>query len=254
MPRNKRLQANSKIYHVVVKGLDRQLLFEEPKDFKKYLALLEFYKSECSFEIFAYCLMSNHIHLLIRISDTSLETIFRRLNTAYAGWFNMKYDRTGFVQDGRYYSEPVETKSYLLSALRYIHQNPVKAGLEKKCGSYYPWTSYQDYVHSTDSSLTDTTFILKLIGGVTEFRNWHEIYSEEAPSELVPTRKRLPDDVAKDIIRQECGCSFTAAFQEFTITERNQHLNSLHKKGLSIRQLNRLTGVSRGIIERVISP
>ena len=77
------------------------LLFEEPNDFHKYLSYLEYYKELCKFEIFAYCLMPNHVHILLRHSpDCSLETIFRKLNTAYAIWFNRKYNRTGFVQNG----------------------------------------------------------------------------------------------------------------------------------------------------------
>lgn len=132
MPRHSRTKSGTRIYHVVIKGADRQLLFEETKDYMKYLEILEYYKQECNFEIFAYCLMSNHIHLLIRHSiDCSLQTIFRRLNTTYAIWFNMKYNRTGFVQNDRFFSEPVEDEKYLLTVVKYIHFNPTKAGLEQ---------------------------------------------------------------------------------------------------------------------------
>ena len=130
MPRHARKKSSTNTYHVVVKGADNQLLFEDPKDYEKYMELLIYYKERCKFELFAYCIMSNHVHLLLRHSqDGSLESIFRHLNTAYSTWFNMKYNRTGYLQDGRYYSEPVEDERYLISALRYIHFNPSKAGL-----------------------------------------------------------------------------------------------------------------------------
>ena len=116
MPRNARQKSITRTYHVVIKGADRQLLFEEKRDYEKYLDFINYYKQECQFELLAYCLMSNHVHLLIRHSpEYSLETIFRRLNTSYAIWFNMKYDRTGFVQNGRYFSEPVDSERYLLT-------------------------------------------------------------------------------------------------------------------------------------------
>ena len=90
MPRNSRRKSGTLTYHVVIKGADRQLLFEEAKDYEKYLEIIDYYKQECQFELFAYCLMSNHVHLLIRHSpEFPLETIFRRINTAYAVWFNM---------------------------------------------------------------------------------------------------------------------------------------------------------------------
>lgn len=89
MPRIKRQTSTTNTYHVVIKGADRQLLFEESKDYRKYLELLDYFKQECQYEVFAYCLMSNHVHLLIRHSDDiPLETIFRRINTTYAVWYN----------------------------------------------------------------------------------------------------------------------------------------------------------------------
>ena len=98
MPRHSRKKSSTQTYHVVIKGADRQLLFEETKDYIKYLDILEYYKEKFSFNIYAYCLMSNHVHLLIHHPDTvSLESIFRHINTTYATWFNLKYKRTGFV-------------------------------------------------------------------------------------------------------------------------------------------------------------
>ncbi len=115
MPRKPRAISESNIYHVVIRGADRQQMFEEKNDYDKYLDILSYYKKECQFEIYAYCLMSNHVHLLIHTSNTPLATVFRRINTRYAVWFNMKYDRTGFLQQGRYYSEPVNDERYLLT-------------------------------------------------------------------------------------------------------------------------------------------
>ena len=130
VPRGARKKSATNVYHIIVRGANHQMIFEEEADYKKYLNILLYYKEELHFTIYAYCLMNNHIHLLIHSPDTSLETIFRRINTTYSMWFNMKYDRVGFLQQGRYFSEPVEDMQYLNTVARYIHQNPFKAGLE----------------------------------------------------------------------------------------------------------------------------
>ena len=258
MPRTQRIQSSLRIYHVVIKGADRQLLFEEEKDFKKYLKLLEYFKQECEFEIFAYCLMSNHVHLLIRHSpDSSLETIFRKLNTTYAVWFNMKYERTGYVQNGRYFSDPIENINSLLAVARYIHYNPTNAGLEKSPGNSYRWSSYRDYINvkKDSSSLTDTDFFLALLGDRKNFQEYHSKnprLSNETFLDIDCITKRIPDDVAKEIIYEISGCNTTTEFQNLSLVLRDKYIKEIHQKGPSIRQMNRLLGIPRGVIERIL--
>lgn len=253
LPRHARKKSSTQTYHVVIKGADRQLLFEELKDYLKYLDILEYYKEELHFKIYAYCLMSNHVHLLIHHpATTSLESIFRHINTAYASWFNSKYDRTGFVQDGRYFSEPIETSAYLLTVVRYIHYNPTKAGLEESPGANYPWSSYNDYKKKS-TGLTDTNFVLKLLGTHEQFTAMHNIVPDDDCFDIHKYRKRIPDDVAKDIIKQSCACDSLTDFKKLSLIERNKYILLLHEKGISVRQLNRLTGTPRGVIERLIA-
>lgn len=251
MPRKARIKSASHIYHVVIRGADRQRFFEESKDYKKYLDFLNFYKEQCDFKIYAYCLMSNHVHLLIYTPKSSIETIFRRLNTSYATWFNMKYTRTGFLQQGRYYSEPVEDFDYLLTVLRYIHQNPFKAGMENYPGASYPWNSIHSYINLSKDCV-DKGDIISYFNSIEAFISFNQKTSEDACLDIENIKKRLPDDVAREIIEQQTGCSTVTAFQSLSISDRNKYLIILHKKGLSIRQLNRLTGISKGVIDRAI--
>ena len=252
MARHSRKKSSLLTYHIVIKGADLQLLFEDEKDYKKYLEILELFKEECHFQIFAYCLMDNHVHLLIRHSpEYSLETIFRKINTTYAVWFNMKYDRTGSVQNGRYFSEPVENERYLLTVIKYIHFNPTKAGIESAPGTAYPWNSFYDY-GTGNSTLTDTSPIYEIIGGYKEFEELHSSLPLQECLEINQLRKRLPDDVAQNIIFEICGCSNSTEFQKLPLKDRNKNILLLKKEGLSIRQINRLTGVSKGVIERTI--
>lgn len=247
MPRKKRQLSSSNIYHVVIKGLDRQIIFEEKKDYIKYLDLLEHYSYECNFDIYAYCLMSNHIHLVICTSDISLETFFRKINTHYAIWFNMKYQRTGHLQQDRFYSEPIEDKYYLLSAIRYVHLNPFHAGCEDAPGTSYPWSSYAEYFHN-EQRLINTDFIFSLISH-DSFLEFHKSDNGAKHIDVDTVRKRVPDDVAKDIIYEVTSCSTSTDFQKLPISVRKRYLCCLNEKGLSIRQLNRLTGIPKGFIE-----
>lgn len=252
MPRRARALSSTNTYHVVVKGADSKLIFEETKDYMKYLELLQYYKDQLGFELFAYCLMSNHVHLLIRHSDNiSLESIFRHINTTYAGWFNCKYDRSGYVQGERYYSEPVETLGYLRNVVRYIHYNPTKAGLESYPGQSYPWSSFSDYL-SDSTGLTDTSFILHIFNSMSYFLEFHSNVPDDDCLEIKKTKRRLPDDVAKMCIYEISGCSCSSEFEALSISDRNKYLILLKEKGVSIRQLNRLTGTPRGVIERIL--
>ena len=142
MARQARQKSEAGIYHIILRGSNRQILFEDEEDFSKFKSLLSFYKKRCGFALYGYCLMDNHIHLLMKEAENpavlfingkeiefgpgeSLETIFKRIGVSYVGYFNRKYKRTGHLFQDRFKSEPIDTDAYLLMALRYIHRNPV---------------------------------------------------------------------------------------------------------------------------------
>lgn len=249
MPRKAREISALQIYHVVVKGADRQVLFEETRDYQKYIDILEYYREECHFDLYAYCLMSNHVHLLIHVNEIPLSTIFRKINTTYAGWYNAKYNRTGFLQDGRYYSEPVNSSDYLMSVIRYIHCNPSKAGLENFPGQKYIWSSYSSFFNSSPQ-LVDSEFVFSLFETANNFIDFHKKTSDEDILDIEKARKHIPDDIAKDIIYEISECKNSVEFQMLPLVRRNAFIRQIHKKGVSIRQINRLTGIPRGVIER----
>lgn len=253
MPRKARQKSSTNIYHVVIRGADRQIIFESPKDYKKYLEILKLYSHKLEFEIYAYCLMSNHIHLLIYTPNCSIGSVFSHINTSYAIWFNSKYSRTGHLQQGRFYSEPIEDEISLLSVMRYIHQNPLKAGLETYTGESYIWSSMLDYINN-QNSLINSNFILSIIGGIDNFKMYHKYESNDNHLDIHNIIKRIPDDVARDIIFETAHCSSVTEFQNLELLERNKFIHKLHKeKGISVRQLNRLTGIPKGVIDRIVS-
>ena len=144
MPRIARKKSISNIYHVMIRGINRQNIFEEDEDRLCFMKILDQCKKISGFKLYAFVLMSNHIHLLIKPSGEALNIVFTRIETRYAMWFNRKYQRTGYLFQNRFRSEAVETDQYFMTVLRYILQNPMKAGMESRPGSYR-WSRYLAY-------------------------------------------------------------------------------------------------------------
>jgi len=167
MARLPRQFSSSGFYHVVFRGVNHCHLFEEDCDYEKMLGLLIKIKDELGIEVHAYCLMSNHVHLLLREkTPQDITTAMRRLLGPYAMWFNKKYQRSGALITNRYKSTCVETDAYLLDAARYIHQNPVSAGIVSNM-EHYRWSSFNDY-SKTQSPLTTTKMILSILSSTRE--------------------------------------------------------------------------------------
>ncbi len=145
MPRQAREKCESQIYHVMLRGVNRQQIFEDEEDSVCFLDILAECKQISEFELYAYCLMGNHVHLLLKVQNEPLEQIMKRITTRYVYWFNAKYERSGHLFQDRFRSEPVENEQYLLTVLRYIHQNPVKSGICHAVADY-EYSSYREYV------------------------------------------------------------------------------------------------------------
>lgn len=251
MPRKKRELSSINVYHIVIKGVDRQIMFEEKSDYEKYLDILSYYKDSLEYELYAYCLMNNHVHLVIYTPVSSLESVFRHINTRYSVWFNMKYNRTGYLLQGRYHSEPINDYYYLFCAIRYVHRNPCNAGIEQFPGCSFKWTSFNEYIKNRPV-LVNTDYILNLMGGIEGFLHFHGAANNDIFLDIQNIRRRLPDDVAKNIIEEITHCSTVTAFQSLSLSQKEKYINILHSKGISIRQLNRLIGMPIGIIQRIL--
>ncbi|WP_246055125.1 transposase [Pseudalkalibacillus caeni] len=145
MPRKARRKSGTGIYHVILRGINKQTIFEDDEDKRKFLENLKKYKKVSGFKLYSYCLMDNHVHLLVKESEETVSEALKRISSSYVYWYNMKYERIGHLFQERFKSENVETRKYFLTVLRYIHQNPLKAGLAKDVwGS--EWTSVHEYV------------------------------------------------------------------------------------------------------------
>ncbi len=257
MPRKARQQSDSGVYHIILRGINRQNIFEDEEDNNKFLIILDRYKDSSGYELYAYCLMGNHIHLLLRAGGEPIAQVMRRICGKFVFWYNKKYERIGNLFQDRFKSEPVEDDAYLLTVIRYIHQNPIKVGLAKNI-SNYRWSSYSVYLKKDQrfASLVDTEFPLKIFDqneekAVRAFVDFHSQMKEDKCLD-VGDDFRKTDREAREIIAKLCNVGSPLELQKMEQTRRNACLVKLREESyLSIRQIERLTGVSRGIIQRV---
>ena len=247
MPRQARQLSNSGVYHIILRGINQQVVFEDEEDNTRFLETLRAYKEKSDYRIFAYCLMGNHFHMLIKTGKEDLGVAMKRIAGSYVYWYNWKYNRSGHLFQDRYKSEPVETDEYLLTVLRYIHQNPIKAGLCNKLEKY-KYSSYSAYIDNR-SGIVDTSFVLSIMSK-KEFKIFHESESTHQVLEIDKGTNRLKDSEAVAIIVEVAKCTHTSEVQLFEPEQRSKIIKVLRAQGLSIRQISRLTGVSKGIVEK----
>ncbi|MGM0753183.1 MAG: transposase [Bacillota bacterium] len=250
MPRQARIKSRSGIYHIMLRGINRQIIFEDDEDKKRFVDTLLKYKH--NYYLFAYCIMDNHVHVLLKETSKPLSDLIKRISSSYVYWYNMKYNRCGHLFQARFKSENVETKAYFLTVLRYIHQNPLKAGLVKDVFQSR-WTSIHEYCKNErplDIELPLNLFSNNKTRAVTLFKE----YMSESTYDLCledPPSQRITDDEVRIYLRK-LGVSNKSMLQGMNKEQRNEVLVNLKTlKGVSERQISRVTGVSRKVIQKV---
>ncbi len=247
MPRTVRKKSNSGIYHVMLRGINQQRIFEDDEDYQKFLQVLLDCKAISGFELYAYCLMTNHIHLLIKEIQEPLELLMKRIEVRFVYWYNIKYRRTGHLFQDRFKSEPINDDSYFLTVLRYVHQNPIKAKLVKNI-EQYQFSSYNDYFKSSD--LVDCSFTFEIIPK-SEFVRFNNEKNFTNCLDIDDNFSiKLTDEQAKIKIEKISKCKNASEFQALDIKLRDKYLAKFRNSGLSIRQISRLTGVSFNIVRK----
>ncbi len=244
MSRLARAFSESGVYHILFRGVNQQNIFEEDTDFKKLKETIEQVKQDLGFEIYAYCFMSNHVHIVLKeknMGDISL--IMKRILTKYARWYNIKYGRSGALIANRYKSVPIEVDEYFLPLIRYVHQNPIKAGITEKLENY-PYSSFVEYINEKD--ITDTDFLLQMINK-KEFIDFHQEI-ENSTFQVTDSKRKTDEDVLR-FIKKHYKIDNPKIIAKLAKSDRDKILVEL-KKEFSVRHLQRITGVSRGVITR----
>lgn len=261
MPRQPRISSGTGIYHVMMRGINHQNIFEDEEDYYQFISTLDRVRikyddngnpsgTNCTF--YAYCLMSNHFHLLIREREESVGETVKRIASSYVYYYNRKYGRDGHLFKERFKSEPVNDMAYFTILLRYIHQNPIKAGIAGNVKDY-EYSSWGEYDGSVDSvfQICATHTVLNRI----PFKELVDWVNDPLPDSVNclddegASRHRPSDDQVWMMIKERTGVTNSSAFQNLPDDTKRNVLKLLKGNGASHRQLERLTGVGRGLIQ-----
>ncbi len=164
MARRPRVFAPGLLYHIIVRGNQRQKTFRSDNDYKAYLDRLEKYHVRFRVRVYAYCLMPNHAHLLLETGSTPLAKFMQGLQQSYTQYFNRRHRKVGHLFQGRYKAIICDKDKYLLALVRYIHLNPVRAGLTKR-PERYPHSGHRSYLINGTPKIIEAGPILSLLGG-----------------------------------------------------------------------------------------
>ncbi len=260
MGRVQRRYSASGCYHIMLRGNERKKIFLDDDDHKRFLDILLRKKTETQLLIYAYCLMDNHIHLVVRDNQNEISTIMKGIATSYAMFFNVKYNRVGHVFQDRFKSEPVEDERYLMSVIRYVHNNPVKAKIVEN-PNQYEWSSYRSYVSPQETTMAEVRYILGMIGGnlneaIQEFKRFSNEQDEaeyiDENNEMIKTLEDGRIYLEEYLAKKWPGAAREAICEDRIM--RDEVIQELRTNtGLSIRKIAELLGVNRRVVERLVS-
>lgn len=249
MPRQARNHSATGIYHVMLRGIDKRLIFMDDEDKRKFMKGLAKAKEIAGFMLYGYCLMDNHVHLLMKEKE-ELGISIKRITVGYVQWHNNKYGRTGHLFSNRYLSEPVESENYMFTALRYIHQNPVKAGIVKRIKDY-PWSSYCDYItgSSNDDAPIDPDLVLSCFVTLDSFISY---MNESSNAECLEYKSILKytDMQLRNWIENRYNIE---AMLTASVTTMAKEIMEIYKEtGASVRQLSRVLGIGKTTVGKAV--
>ena len=236
----------------MLRGINRQAIFEDDDDMQRLLETIIRYKEICKYEVYAYCIMSNHVHLLLKETEDTISNVVKRISGSYVFWYNKKHERCGHLFQERYKSEAVENDEYFLTVLRYIHQNPIKAGVVKDI-SAYKWSSYNEYIKET--VVINKDFVLGMFSNdkakaIELFCKFN--YQKNNDMCLEDEDKiRVSDNEIKERLAK-LDIANTNDIRQFEKGKRNELIRELKSiEGVTIRQLSRVTGISKSVINSI---
>lgn len=265
MPRQRRELGESKIYHIMLRGNEKKYIFHDEEDKKRFINILFEKKLVENFKIYAFCLMNNHMHLLINDDNDELATIMKRITVSYVYYFNRKYNRVGHLFHDRFKSEIIDSDRYLFAVIRYIHNNPVKAGLVEKIDSY-KWSSYNYYINfsSNTGMHIDTDMIMSMFSEdkIKALKFFVEYSKQENEDYFIDYEEQSVEVIGINSI--EKALLYTNEF----LKKNNININALkmrknkkvreelikhlkEKSSLSVRQIAEILYLDRNIVQRI---
>src|SRR4030066_947071 len=201
MARNPRIEFEGAFYHVITRGNQKQKIFRDKEDYLKYLEILSGYKTRYRYSLYSYVLMSNHVHLLVETQKIPLSKILQGINQSYTAYFNKRYKTVGHLFQGRYKAILCDRDEYLLSLVKYIHLNPVRAKIVK-FPDKYQWSSQHSYIKKTDGiNIIDTDQVLRMFS--EEKQSARKLYSAYMSDSQIVKKDDVYNTIGQRILGSE---------------------------------------------------
>ena len=234
MPRQSRIDAPGALHHIIIRGIERTVIFRDDKDRESFLDRIGGILLESSTPCYAWSLLSNHSHFLLRTGKVPIANVMRRVLTGHAVTFNRRHRRHGHLFQNRYKSILCEEDVYLKELVRYIHLNPLRAGLVKNLGELgpYPYTGHSVLMGKTKRDWQDRDYVLGYFG--TSERHAKKNYLSFVAEGV--ERGRSPELVGGGLLRSVGGW---------------KRLKELRDSGEKVRADERILGRSE-FVERVL--
>jgi putative transposase len=252
MARKPRIQFEGAFYHVITRGNQRRKIFRDEADYRQYLDILARYKDLYKYRLYAYVFMNNHVHLLIDTRDTPLSRILQGINQSYTARFNRRYKTVGHLFQGRYKAILCDRDRYLLSLVKYIHLNPVRARASKTPGEY-PWSSHRAYIEPVRQSIVDEDKVLRMFSeDKGSARRLYQAYVSDGIAVKkediysVVDKRILGDERFTESVMEKCDASIEPGRKEKEYSLAAMAAAIGETFGITLRQM-RQKGKDRGI-------
>ncbi len=258
--------------HITNRSVGRMILFEEDQDYKYFISLMSRYSKEKDITVCAYCLMDNHVHLLLHYRNNKVSEFMQRTCGMYARYYNKKYEHIGHVFQGRYDMENIFDERYFLTVNRYIIQNPEKAGI---CDArVYRWSSL--FMYNSPGKFVDISLAADILGGIDKYYEFVTMRNDDGEKnslkDPIETQRNLyldnderEDDNANvekvtrveevkseidEFLKINFGIKNAYEVKKLDRKKRNEMIRMIKRAGYSIRTIERVTGIGRSIIQR----
>jgi len=219
MPRKSRIDATGAVHHIIVRGIERRKLFVDDNDRNNFLDRIGGIITDTKTSCYAWVLIPNHFHLLLRTGQAPIATVMRRLLTGHAGYFNKRHRRTGHLFQNRYKSILCQEDTYLLELVRYIHLNPLRAGLIKDMDilKKYPYSGHSALMGKAKKNWQDIKWILKLFD--KRLRVARRLYHEFVEKGISMGRRK--DLTGGGLVRSMGGWAVVKSMRKAKIFEKS---------------------------------
>jgi REP element-mobilizing transposase RayT/DNA-binding transcriptional regulator YiaG len=247
------MKSQSGYYHIMVRGNEKKDIFRDDHDKLRFIEIIKKVKQGNSFYLHAFCLMDNHLHMMISEGKEDVARIMKRITVSYVSYFNKKYRRVGHLFQDRFKSEVIEQDSYVLSLVRYIHKNPVKAGIVHNAADY-KWSSHPGYIDekSDFAEILDLDDILGLFSEnrPEAIKRYEKYMTEEGDESFIEI------ELEKDVMEEETARELYEKLLLEGKGEKQRPENVIkefrERTNLSIRRIAAITGLNKDKVNRIL--